>query len=479
MAELHFDEIISEENLKHLNVDMFRDYDFGGMPSDGIEAPEKQQNVAFFARAMREHVGWEAFPDSAKEAFKTEIEKIYADTTPTSQEELRQKLNRIIRLLPDRHASLWAKTVYTGFSKKASFEKPPVYAGENVLCRDDLTWLAKGTDPWGNGVWGIAEKEGALVVSVARCHIPDAHLASAWADFKQAFDKAYDNGRKYHKMILDVRGNPGGEDWPLDYIARKTYGNDLNAIRTVEIRDTKLAMHFLSKHGMFKGSDQKLDPDGMAFSGKKEVLMDEQAKYFDFNPDKGFNGQIDILLDQHVGSAAESAHNLFFHHPHARFIGQHTKGMQQYQQGNIIMPCGVLLRVGVLQRNYYDQKGMIECSGHDVDIDTCSNNDSGVRDAFEVALYNPDMSGPLKRQEYLSGLSVGQHISETANYMSCEQKSFNASYVLTAIQDLHHRNQSHRANFKTILSASSTAVSVPQSESSKTVLPRAIRNPGR
>lgn len=70
---MNFEKIISDENLENLNVDMFKDYSFGKNGSAMVE--QKQANIAFFARTMKEHIGWEGFPDDAKEKFITEIER--------------------------------------------------------------------------------------------------------------------------------------------------------------------------------------------------------------------------------------------------------------------------------------------------------------------------------------------------------------------------------------------------------------------
>ena len=415
-----FDEIISDDNLKILGVDLFFEYSFGGDASAVVS--EKQKNIAFFARAMREHVAWENFPDEARKGFQAKIEKMYNNPFALTQEQLMKELNDAISHLPDKHAVVCSRKFF-GYPPKGG------NVGKNVIYSDKVDWVAKK-----DSVWAVGHaKDGSMVVSIADCGIPKAHLAESWADFKQAFDTLYQE--KPSKIVLDVRGNMGGEDWPLDYIARKTYGNDLNAIQTAQIRDTKLAMHFLSKHGMFKYSDKKLDVQSMRFSGEKQVFMDERETYFNFNSQKGFNGQIDILTDRCVSSAAESAHNLFFHHPKARFIGEHTNGMQQYQQSNIVMPCGLMMRVGVIQRDYYDEKGTIEVSGHEVDIGTTGE------DAFDVALVNTDMSKSDKRQSYLSKLTANRkHIAQKADYMEQKQKSFDAGYIIEAIRQTHKRN---------------------------------------
>ena len=112
---MEFNKIISDENLKLLNVDMFQDYtvssrtekqqeewsqakkDFsnGKITKDQLDAVSEKQmseiyppltekekcaNVAFFARAMKEHVGWDVFPEEKKNDFMRTVEKIYSDT---------------------------------------------------------------------------------------------------------------------------------------------------------------------------------------------------------------------------------------------------------------------------------------------------------------------------------------------------------------------------------------------------------------
>ena len=459
---MEFDKIISDENLKLLKVDMFQDYPLatrndeqqkewlqakkdllaGKITKEQLDALSEKQmseiypslteeercaNVAFFARAMKEHVGWDVFPEEAKQNFTCAIEEIYSDSQPKTARDLMLSLGTAVRLLPDKHASV---SLFNGMSVKSGCQSN---AGKNVLSagRDDIEFFDKK-----EGIWGIGQtKDGsALVVSIASCFREDGNRKENWDDFKAAFEKAYE--KNYSRIILDVRGNMGGEDWPLDYIARRTYGNDLNAMQTAEVKDTKLGMHFLSKHGMFRNEEKPFDIENMPVSGDKRVLMDERDVYYLFNVNKGYLGQIDVLMDGAVSSAAESAHTLFYHHPNARFVGEPTNGMQQYQQGNVILPCGLSMRVGVLQRNYYD--GMIEGIGHDVDIHVPLDENGKGADAFDVALTNDDMSKTRERQESLQDLYFGRLlVAKTLDYMERGQRSFSADCVKAALKKMH------------------------------------------
>lgn len=126
-----------------------------------------------------------------------------------------------------------------------------------------------------------------------------------------------------------MRGNTGGEDKP-GHIAKRLYENVINPYKRCEIKDTPLSNYFLHQHGAYRrdnlamvGLDEKDLIIRCYFSGKNQILFDDTSTYYPFNPEKGYKGKIDILLDRHVASAAESAYTSFYHHPNVRYEGGH------------------------------------------------------------------------------------------------------------------------------------------------------------
>ena len=60
-------------------------------------------------------------------------------------------------------------------------------------------------------------------------------------NFIDKFDEVYGKDReKWDKgrIVLDVRGNRGGEDKPIDHVAKRTYGNLVNTYKRCEVKTT-------------------------------------------------------------------------------------------------------------------------------------------------------------------------------------------------------------------------------------------------
>lgn len=354
--------------------------------------------MAFYAKAAYEHVGFGNFSQQNQENFKAQIENLYANINGDRQqgEFLHDLVAKTAQYIEDRHfeAGIGSQTIHGGG------EQPQRSVGSNFFYNKnkpaEYQSFGQGwSEEFGEKfpTWEIGSlkhgNEDILMVSIP--NLGGKNNYESWKDFIETFDKVYsENKEKWEKgrIILDVRGNRGGEDKPIDHVAKRLYGNMLNTYKRCEIKDTALSNYFLHQHGAYK--PQNYEQSGLKkedliarrnFSGDNKIIFDETQAYYPFNEKTGYNGRIDILLDRDVGSSAESAYTSFYHHPNTRYIGENTAGMQQYTQGTFAAPWGGNMRVGVTKLTYWDKEGEnIEVKGHKPDIN-CSGHD-----AFETAL---------------------------------------------------------------------------------------------
>ena len=362
-------------------------------------SPEKQRfYLAFYAKAAYEHVGFEGFTPENQEKFKAQIEQIYASISSDrlQGEFLNELAEKTAKYIEDRHFEIGVgnKTFHGG--EKAE----PRSVGSNFFYSKSKPagyqslgqgWSEEGGERFPTWEIGTLKQgnEDILVVSIPNLGFKNDY--ESWQDFIETFDNTYlPNKEKWDegRVILDVRGNRGGEDKPIDHVAKRLYGNMLNTYKRCEIKDTALSNYFLHQHGAYK--PQNYERSGVKeedlvvrsnFSGENRTLFDETSTYYPFNEQTGYNGRIDILLDRDVGSSAESAYTSFYHHKNVRYIGENTSGMQQYTQGTFPTPWGGGMRVAVTKLTYWDKEGEnIEVKGHRPDIN-CSGHD-----AFDVAL---------------------------------------------------------------------------------------------
>lgn len=420
-----------------------------------LSPAEQKFNLAFWAKASREHVGWQSFGAENNAAFEKSVERLYDDIKePVRQKDFMLNVARTTApYIQDRHFMLMTGTAHaTGGGEK---EKPNV--GKNIADAktkpENYTVLAEELthDSFGNecALWQIGTirngAEDILVVSVPRLGADGSY--ERWQGFIEAFDKTYgENREKWEKgrILLDVRGNGGGEDKPIDHVAKRLYGNMTNSYKRCEINDTKLSNKFLHDHGAYKESNYA--KDGLKkdqilvrehFSNRTRTLFDETRTYYPFNEEKGFKGRLDVLIDRGVASSGESAYTSFYHHPNVRYIGENTAGMQQFTQGSFAMPCGYLMRVGVTKLTYWDKEGEnIEVKGHAPDVN-CSG-----RDALDVALTMDRDEGRVKGFRALNEPVTGKRVF--AEYdpkaPSDPRKAYYAKYLEPALTKLEHEN---------------------------------------
>lgn len=373
--------------------------------ADSFSVEEARKNVAVYAKLIKEHVGYDGFGNDNIQKFQEEIEKLYNNLQSSiPAQEFAKQLNKLQVYIMDNHCILVTPTYENVNQNSKNKQAEPKYPKKEKIegythlysevfydgkvC--SLSSLSEQQQEQSQKICEIGQinQNGERILLV---QFPSFGGRSGyykeWQDFIENFDKIYgENGKDWDRIILDVRGNPGGEDKPISHIAQRTYGNRVNSYKRCEIIDSKLSDYIYKQHGIFT----RFRPENLEvlsrhnFSNKKRALFDETKTYYTFNEKQGYRGSIDILIDRGVGSAAESAYTLFYHHPKIRYIGENTKGMQQYQQGWTNLPCGYGLRLGVTKLTYWDKDGEnIECIGHKPDI-CCS-----TANALNEALTNP------------------------------------------------------------------------------------------
>lgn len=436
-----------------------------------LSPAEQKKNLAAYARWMVEHVGWDGFGVHNQQMFKRAIEQIWSHIRHDKraddffQSVLRQAGSYIL----DAHCIIATGQKRMGGRLKP---RPQEGVGSNIMQTpyrpDGYRFLSaeycvldeRGSEKQllalnrrnykdiqlpkqARPVWEIGSiqqgQEKILVVSCASLSLSADY--QRWKRFIKCFDTIYGrNGQKWDRLILDFRGNQGGEDKPIDHIARRTYGNDINTYKRCEIRDTFLSDYALHKHGIFTRHLDKSVPvlKRTCFSGRSVTLFDETKAYYTFNPQQGYRGKITILTDRQIGSAAESGYTSFYHHPNVCYIGENTRGMQQFQQGNVHLPCGFLLRVGVTKLTYWDKQGEnIECIGHQPDIN-CAG-----QDAFDVALQTSatlpyhilNEETPIQQKHALNGYSP--YYPQRPDI----RRGFSTKTVVEALSQIEKRNR--------------------------------------
>ena len=212
---------------------------------------------------------------------------------------------------------------------------------------------------------------------------------------KQDQDKINDvfmnNYKHWKAIIIDMRGNGGGDSGTTDTIAQTIYGNPTPYCKTTWWRNTPEAKHVLISriNKQYKDkTDRQREHDfvnKIYAKAHQSKMIDRTGPVYPFNSKKGFNKSIYILIDRHTASSGEGILTQLHEHPLMTSIGEHSSGCGQYgNMGTVYLPNGTMLRLGTDYRTY--DEGKIEGVGHRPDI-LCPG-----QDAMPVCLSDPHLS---------------------------------------------------------------------------------------
>ena len=193
------------------------------------------------------------------------------------------------------------------------------------------------------------------IVAFSSCLAPH-NSRKEWNAILQRFKDLYPT---WDKVIVDFRGNTGGDGYQTREVAETLYGDKVPYCLQSIKRKTK--------ENQLREEFFRPIPE--------QPLWDKKA-----HPFRGDNKKrIFVLTDKETGSAAEAIVPMLKNHPNVQFVGENTSGCCQYGGTRpVVLPCGGRINLGSIYREYED--GMVECVGHKPDIH-CKG-----MDALKVAL---------------------------------------------------------------------------------------------
>ena len=371
--------------------------------------PEKQKqaamtddtliNIAYFARIMATvHPGW-GQAGFETESFKCAIEDLYQEQKKLPKEKRlkgRSLLKEFLRItattIQDNHLTIRTHDgrlpVEKGIKKAledwqpTKLQYPDGQVGKNVafgigeeITQDDIIAL-EYLDDAGQKPVLVAERmvagqqTGIIAFPSCSVHWGGKNQMQELAALRKILDAFQSHQKDWKNVIIDVRQNGGGDDFPIREVAETLYGNKVPyCLRTDRRTTTESEMRrlFPEESGCYIGP-------ALPFKGEKKGLY--------------------ILVDREVASSAEAIVPMLRHYPDVQFIGENTCGCCQYGALRPIrLPNGGSVNIGSVYRSYED--GMVECVGHKPDIDCWG------RDAFQIALGQIAYKG--RDNSYLKG----------------------------------------------------------------------------
>ena len=348
-----------------------------------LHTQDAQINIAAFARWIyMAHVGWRSFNPEIKNNFKNKITQLY---NHPPEKELSKKLDEIlITTLPDRHCSVRPGLTHSeekNIPNKVIDRDPPTSVGKNIAFESEANLHRKKIQILFQKMVGhksslpiiVAEKDGIGIFGISTS-------VTTKQDQDEINEIYIKNSQHWKAVIIDMRGNSGGDSRTTDTIAKTIYGNPVPYCKTMQWRNTPEAKYVLisRKNKQYKDlTDRQREHDivdKIYATAHQRKMIDMSPSIYPFNPQKGFNKPVYILIDRHTASSGEGILTQLRGHPLMTSIGEYSAGCGQYgNMGSISLPNGSTLRLGTDYRTY--DEGDIEGIGRKPDV-LCSGKDA-------------------------------------------------------------------------------------------------------
>ena len=309
-----------------------------------------KKEISVLARILVNGYGGRPFhAPELKLAILEQLTWFFDTNDSMSVAEFFEKIGWIVRKIPDGHLVL-----RLGDETIRHRKRKYINVGENIA--KDLDYKIEKIDDF--ATIAVPSVDG----SRWRVNSPDKFLELAKSTIKDT--KA---------IIVDLRGNGGGETFPLDWLAKQLYGVRTPACKNAWIRGTSEGTIFRDRgeEGLFNKNNDinhiDLSKDPTLWGDTKNNIYPQFS---------GVEKPIYILTDSRVASSAEIFITRMSHHPFVKIVGDNTMGCAVYwYSSEAILPnTGIIIRIANTYREL--EAGNIECKGYIPDIRVVDGEDA-------------------------------------------------------------------------------------------------------
>ena len=278
-----------------------------GVPDGILSADDVRRDVAIFARLLiRVYVGWPVHDEITKMRILKHLINVYNDAHEISAGEFFKLLKPVVADIPDGHISVRFGTIRFG----TKYKKPYKNVGKNIA----------GSRP----VYGEMRDGGIAVIGFSTMIKSD--------EFKNAIvDFAKNILPKSNVLIIDLRGNTGGNSRYSDLFAELLCGTWIDSMQTVYVRTNRDAKKFLSV--VYPTAPWAKLPES------EELVVWKTGKNYTPDINKAYMKPIYILTDRQTASSAEMFLLRMLHHPCTVVVGDNSSGTEVFGNvGSALLP---------------------------------------------------------------------------------------------------------------------------------------------
>jgi Peptidase family S41 len=336
-----------------------------------------KEDVSFLVYALESGYGGRKFVP--QETFTSAMDDLRKISEQMNSEQLKDRIDAILLRIPDNHlrAKLNGKS---STLRLASADKGTV--GKNAI-----------SDP--KQIWEVRlDRKGNLKVLFISITAFRSSKDPVWIGF---IDQVKKGLKASDLLVLDLRGNGGGDDWIGYELAKLLHGNAINNPSSRQYISQTPQTLAIAANG-FRVSSIELKQSGnpvppyladlyqeqyqkylQSLDGKlpAEKIVETNSGDHPFNQTGGYNKPIYILMDRVCASSCESTIDAFENHPKVQRVGTNTAGMTHFGNiGKIVLPNSkVQVQIPTHFKEYKDKR-FIERIGIRPDISVPSGNDA-------------------------------------------------------------------------------------------------------
>ncbi|MBO7042534.1 MAG: hypothetical protein J6W08_01560 [Alphaproteobacteria bacterium] len=305
-----------------------------------------RREISILSRILiRAYVGWPVHDDIVKRKVLVYLTKLYKNADDMTVGEFADNIRKITLYIPDNHL-----TIANARIKKRN--RKCLDVGKNIA--GDKTFYA------------TLHKDNIAIIAFST-------MSGSKQDKELLDDFIKKHLNTSSALIIDLRGNGGGDNINSDNLATYLCGKYIDNAKKTFVRTTPEAKWIQQKY--------KPKAEWAKIPESEKMMLFVKGQSFTINKKTAYMKPIYILTDSKTGSSAEMFLLRMLHHPMVTVIGDNSRGMEVYGcMAQTYLPISkLIIRTGMHYRIL--EYNNFELHGYKPDI-KCKDG----QDAFYVAL---------------------------------------------------------------------------------------------
>lgn len=335
-------------------------------PTKKLTTKEVKQDTSILARLLiRAYVGWPVLNVFIKRKVLKQLINLYNNANEITAQDFFDSIKSVIGSIPDNHISMSFNGVRATTTKRKKYKN----IGSNISQDADISFKML--------------KKNIAIIGLKKMLRTDEFKDTIASFISEILPKS-------KALIIDLRGNSGGNSTYSDKFANYLCGTKIDSYRKLYVRATPEAQKI----------QQQSSPNAFwaGLPESEDFIFFREGKNYSIDKNKAYMKPIYILTDRITGSSAEMFLLRMIHHPCVKVIGDNSAGMETF--GNMgsafLKNSQIKVAIGMNYRVLFEDN--FELNGYKPDLQ-CEDG----TDALATALAEIDKKLLLQQVKIYDG----------------------------------------------------------------------------